>query len=212
MNLYNNKLTRRTNLWMRRHFIVPQLRAKLSNNDVTILCNNCTAGFVYHDFGMKFKTPTINLFFHGLDFFEFIEHLDYYLHQPLLQIPNPQYDPAAPDYLLAILSGGTDLKDIELHFLHYNFFEKAQEKWEARKKRINPDNLFLIWTFMGMEKDEGLYERTQRLPVKNKVLFVNHPVDHAKYPDFFYIKGFENQICLGQLGEFMDLKGHRYYD
>ena len=212
MNLYNNKLTRRTNLWMRKHFVVPQLRAKLNNNDATILCNNCIGGFVYHDFGLRFNSPTINMFFHGLDFFDFIEHLDYYLQQPLFQIPNPQYDLAAPDYPVAILRGGADLKDIELHFLHYKSFAEAEEKWEARKKRINPGNLFLIWSFVGMEKDEWLYKRAQQLPVKNKVLFVNHPVDHTKYPGFFYIKGFEKQVGLGQLGEFMDLRGHRYYD
>ena len=65
---------------------------------------------------------------------------------------------------------------------------------------------------MGMEQNEELYIRAQNLPVNNKVFFVNHPVDQEKYPDFFYIKGFENQIGTGQLGEFMNLKGERYYD
>ena len=74
------------------------------------------------------------------------------------------------------------------------------------------DSLYVIWTFMGMEPNEELYILAQNLPVKNKVLFVNHPVDQEKYPDFFYIKGFENRIGTGQLGEFMNLKGERYYD
>lgn len=213
MNLYNNKITRRTNLWIRNHIVCPQFRRKLHNTNATILCNNCTGGFVYHDFGMRFNSPTINMFFHGLDFFEFVEHFDAYISQPLTQIQNPKYDPDAPDYPVAVLSGGgTGLKDIEIHFLHYNSFVEANEKWEERKKRINLDNLFLIWTFMGMDKDEELYHRAQALPVKNKVIFVNHPIDHSEYLDFFYIKGFEKQIGLGQLGEYMDLCGHRYYD
>ena len=74
------------------------------------------------------------------------------------------------------------------------------------------DSLYVIWTFMGMEPNEELYILAQNLPVKNKVLFVNHPVDQEKYPDFFYVKGFENQIGTGQLEEFMNLKGERYYD
>lgn len=65
---------------------------------------------------------------------------------------------------------------------------------------------------MGMPQDEEIYAREQKLPVKNKVLFVNHPVNHEKYPNFFYIKGFENQVGTGQLGAFMNLKGERYYD
>lgn len=44
------------------------------------------------------------------------------------------------------------------------------------------------------------------------MIFVNHPIDNEKYPDFFYIKGFENQIGTGQLSAFVNLKGERYYD
>ena len=40
---------------------------------------------------------------------------------------------------------------------------------------------------MGMEKDEEIYNRAQNIPVKNKVIFVNHPIDHVKYPSFIYI-------------------------
>lgn len=96
--------------------------------------------------------------------------------------------------------------------MHYHSFEEANEKWEKRKARLHMDSLYVIWTFMGMEPNEGQYTRAQNLPVKNKVLFVNHPVDKEKYPDFFYIKGFERQVGTGQLGSFMNLKGERYYD
>lgn len=211
MNFYNNKFTRRWNKWYRFKFVTPAMKKKLYKKDISILCNNCIGGFVLHDFGLRFDSPTINLFFHGLDFFDFVEHVDYYIKQPLIQIENPKYDSNAPDYPVAILCGG-GLKDIEIHFLHYHSFEEAQEKWERRKSRLHPESLYLIWTFMGMERDEVLYRRAQHLPIKNKVLFVNHPVDHIKYPDFFYIKGFEDQIGTGQLGEYMNLFGKRYYD
>ncbi|MBD9050415.1 MAG: DUF1919 domain-containing protein [Ruminococcus sp.] len=110
-----------------------------------------------------------------------------------------------------MLPGG-DYKDIELHFLHYKSFAEANEKWETRKARLHFENLYLIWTFMGMAQDEKIYARAQNLKVANKVIFVNHPIDNEKYPDFFYIKGFENQIGTGQLSAFMNLKGERYYD
>lgn len=69
-----------------------------------------------------------------------------------------------------------------------------------------------MFTFMGMPKDEALYRRAENLPAKNKVFFVNHPVDPAEFPSFFYIRGFEKQIGLGLLGSFCDLLGHRFYD
>jgi len=78
-----------------------------------------------------------------------------------------------------------------LHFLHYNSFDEVNEKWEAHKPRLYLENLYVIWTFMGMSQDEVIYARAQNLSIKNKVLFVNHPVDKAKYSNFFYIKGFE---------------------
>lgn len=212
MDLYNGKITRRVNKWIRTKIVAPKKQANLKKKEISILCNNCTGGFILHDLGLRFDSPTINMFFHGLDFFDFVEHFEHYITQSLVQIPNPNYDPDAPDYPVAILSGGGLHKNIELHFLHYRSFEEANEKWEKRKARLHKDSLYLIWTFMGMEPNEEQYIRAQNLPVKNKVIFVNHPVDKDRYPDFFYIKGFENQIGTGQLGSFMNLKGERYYD
>lgn len=212
MNFYNLKITRRINKLIRNKFVIPPKKASIRKKDISILCNNCTGGLILHDLGLRFDSPTVNLFFHGLDFFEFIEHFEYYINQIPIQIANPKYDPDAPDYPVAILSGGENYKDIELHFLHYKTFDDALQKWETRKARLHLENLYVIWTFMGMPQDEKLYERAQNLPIKNKVIFVNHPVDKEKYPNFFYIKGFENQLGTGQLGEFMNLKGERYYD
>lgn len=212
LNLYNNKITHRTNKLIREKIRVKAIRKKLKNQYFTILCNNCTGGFILHDLGCRFNTPTINMFFHDLDFFDFIEHFDYYIKQPTIQIDNPHYDPYAPDYPVAVLKGDGNLKDLELHFLHYKTFEEANNKWEIRKARINFEKTYVIWTFMGMEENEELYLRAQNLPCKNKVIFVNHPVDNHKYPDFYYIKGFEDQVGLGQISKFQNLLGKRYYD
>ena len=72
--------------------------------------------------------------------------------------------------------------------------------------------MFVIWTFVGMQKEEKLYQRSQNLPVKNKVVFVNYLVDYVKYPSFVYIKGFANQIGLGLISQFMNLKDKGSYD
>lgn len=103
---YNGKITGRVNKYIRRSIVAPKKRKELRNKDVSILCNNCIGGFILHDLGLRFDTPTINMFFHDLDFFDFVEHFDYYIKQPLVQIKNPKYDKNAPDYPVAILSGG----------------------------------------------------------------------------------------------------------
>ena len=151
------------------------------------------------------------MFFHDLDFFDFIEHFDYYIAQPLIEIPNPKYDLNAPDYPVAIIRGGL-YKDIELHFLHYSSFDEVVDKWNSRKERIDIQNLFVIWSFVGMKRDDILYKRAQNLPIKNKIIFVNHSVDKKKYPDFYYIHGFEGKDGLGQISLYCNLFGKRYYD
>lgn len=35
-------------------------RRRLRNYSPTIISNNCCAGFIYHDLGLKFNSPTIN--------------------------------------------------------------------------------------------------------------------------------------------------------
>lgn len=212
MNLYNNKITRRTNKFLRDKVVAVSKRKQLVNNDFSLLCNNCTGGFILHDLGLRFNTPTINMYFHEFDFFDFVENLDYYLEKPLVECENPQYDKNAVDYPVAVLQGDDNHRDLELHFMHYPNFKVANEKWEDRKSRINKDNLFVIWTFKGLGIDEELYKRAQNLPVKNKVIFVNHPVNRDEYPSFYYIKGFENQVGLGLISDYCDLSGHRYYD
>lgn len=211
MDIRNRNIGLRLNRQLRK-IIAGRMKKSIKNDTFTIICNNCLGGFLYHDMGLRFNTPTINMFFHSLDFFDFVEHFDYYIENPLIQIPNPHYDKNDIDYPVAVLKGEDGLRDLELHFSHYKTFEEANSKWEARKKRINKDNMFVIFTFYGIRKDIDLYKRAQNLPVKNKLFFVNHPIDRVEYPSFFYIKGFENQVGVGQVGSFQNLMGKRYYD
>ena len=210
---FNIKLFGKINRFLRFHYVTPKMKNNLKNKDFSLLCNNCIGGMIYHDFGLQFKSPTINLFYHSLDFLDFIEYYDSYIDSPLVQISNPRYDPEAPDYPVALLkSTNGNHKDLEINFLHYKSFEDAKKSWETRKRRINTNNLFIIVTIAGLPYDEELYMRCENLPCKNKVFFVNHPVDSTKYPHFFYVKGFEKQTGLGNIMTYMNLNGQRYYD
>lgn len=66
-------------------------------------------------------------------------------------------------------------------------------KWEERKKRINKDNLFVIFTEQHLPEEDCTQELLQRfdaLPFKNKIVFTCKKRDDIK--SSVYIKEFKN--------------------
>lgn len=185
---WTKKIAAYVNAFFRKHLTIPRMRRKLRQTDFTLLSNNCFAGLFLHDLGLRFDTPTVNLFFRGTDFFDFLEHLDHYLSMPLEEISNSVPELAGLNYPVARISGGDVGKDIEIHFMHYTSFEEAETAWEKRKQRIHPDHLFAVWNYFE-SGDEAMFARAQALPLKHKMIIVNHPVDKQEYPDFRFVKG-----------------------
>ena len=215
MNINNNKITRRWNKFIREKFILPRIKKDSIPKDITLFSNNCLGGVIQHELGMRFNSPTVNLSFYSLDFFDFAEHIEYYLSIPLVEADNPKYLPAEYDkikYPIMKLSGNGEYPDLELHFLHYHSVHEAIETWNRRKARINWDNIYLLWTFSFGNYSQELYKRFEKIPVENKIAFVNHKVDEKEFPHLFYIKGFEKQDSIQQVLDYSDLFGHRYYD
>lgn len=204
---YNGKITRRWNKWFRNHFVAPQLRQRLVNKDVTILANNCNAGFIYHDLGLQFLSPTINLFFYKDHFFTFLEHLDEYLAEEIRECMSPQHKPEIP-YPVCNLGGKNSLPIIELHFNHYHSFKEAHDTWEKRKLRVNPDKIFVLFAFSD-DTDEAWIARFDKIRIRNKIALVNRPF--PQYASAYYIKGFE-KTGLGMAGDYDNLLGRRKYD
>ncbi len=56
-------------------------RLRNKNKTPTIISNNCIGGIIYHDLGLEFMSPTINLFFKNEDFFTFLNDIEYYINQ-----------------------------------------------------------------------------------------------------------------------------------
>lgn len=93
-----------------------------------------------------------------------------------------------------------------VHFVHYKTFEEAKRKWDERKRRINKDNMFIIFT-----DREGctleMIEEFDRLPYKNKIIFTNKK--NLKIDSNVYVPGFDNDSAVGLV---MDpLKTRPYY-
>ena len=159
-------------------------RKRLKNQNFSIIASNCVGTRIYHDLGMQFLSPTINLTIEMNDFVKFMENVKWYMEQEIVEIKGEKECPAGM------------LGDIRINFVHYETFEEGFLKWEERKKRINWENLFVI----GSERDGCTYETMQRfdkLPYKNKVILTHVP--YQEISSSYYIKGFENEDELGMI-------------
>lgn len=81
-------------------------------------------GVILHELGERFNSPTVNLFFGAEDYIKFLEKLDYYLGQTLVETQSDKDYPVAK------------LDDITIYFMHYPSFDEAKRIWEKRTERI----------------------------------------------------------------------------
>lgn len=154
-------------------------------------------GTLYHDIGMKFLSPTVNLAFEGPDFLSFVENLEENLHKEIIE-----YKTDKVSYPVG------KLDDIEIRFVHYRTFESAVEKWKERCQRVNLEKIFIMATDRdGMDSTKCL-ERFDKLPY-SKVMFT---AKKYPYPWAVYCPQFKNQQCVGVMTAIADFKGHRYYE
>ena len=116
-------------------FYFKRLRSRLKNKDFSLFSPNCYAGIIYHRLGMEFTSPTINMLFPvKKQYLKFVSNIAYYLQKDLVFVKDSDYNcPVAM------------LEDIKLVFNHYSSAQQANEAWEKRKRRVNYDNIFLIF-------------------------------------------------------------------
>lgn len=162
-------------------------RTRYINHDVTIISMNCTGGILYHDLGLKFMSPTINLYMKAEDFIKFCENMSYYL----------TIDKMLPCMDSTIVGNRKYpvvwLGDILLYLVHYHSVDDAQQKWNSRKRRINWDKIVVFNNDReGMTSE--LKDRFELLPYK-KVMFTHKPDNIHK--SCHYIPGYENDGCVG---------------
>ena len=54
----------------------------------SVICNNCTGAMVLHDYGIRFDTPTVNLFIRPKFYIEMLRDLSHYLNADIVNISN----------------------------------------------------------------------------------------------------------------------------
>lgn len=177
-----------------------ELQKKLTNTDFTIISSNCIGGILSHDLNQRFNSPTINLFFTAGDFVKFCVDLPNYLEAELVY----KKDNDGVDGKYPVCT----LKDIDIYFAHYKTFDECVIKWEERKKRIDFNNLFIIWTDRNNCTDE-LIEEFSKIQYK-KIMFSHKPMPN--YDFIVHVPGFERDGQVPMLNEYCDYKGTRYYE
>lgn len=159
------------------------LHIKIKDKNITILSNNCIAGFIYSDYHLKFNSPTINLSISPNDFIKFCKNLQHYIDSDLIEVINP-------DINSFIKIGGDKinfpvglLDDIIIYFQHSNNFLEAKYDWDRRKSRIIKDKIYIILvdTFC----DRKLIEDFMSIDFNHKIFLTGENLDISA--NTFYI-------------------------
>ncbi|WP_026519116.1 DUF1919 domain-containing protein [Butyrivibrio sp. FCS006] len=165
-------------------------RKRVNNHDFTIISMDCLGGILYHRLGMRFDSPTVNLWMKGEDFVHFCEHLKEYMEMELKFIDTEF------DYPVGVLDNGI-LPVVKLFFLHYDSEEEACLKWESRKKRVNYDNLYII-AKDGRINEDGI-KRLEKVKCNNLVVFTA-----KEYPKCRCVHPIQRYEGMDEVGPFLN--------
>ena len=175
-------------------------------NTPTIIANNCIGGIIYHNLGLEFKSPTINLYLENEDFLLFVLHLREFLNGELIEVTCDTKN--FPVGQITCEYGA-----IKIYFQHYETFHQAKAKWEQRTKRIDWDNIVVIME-EGIIASDKLVEKFETIPYVMKVLISNGNAGHIDvkngYPMYIYDKKYHPGKIL-DFGRFK-ISNKRYLD
>lgn len=153
--------------YCRRYLFHKRKQIRNKNKALTLITNNCVGGIVYHDLGLEFMSPTINLFFDNEDFFTFVNDIEYYANQEPVEV----FD-TGKNFPIGELRKGD--KSIRLYFMHYKTFDEAVEKWKKRAKKIDYNNLFIIFEYpQSLKKTDEIYKEFKNIKHTNKRMITN---------------------------------------
>ena len=169
------KIIERAKNKIKHTLLVNKVRRSVDLTNVSLISMNCIGGVFYHDVEARFLTPTINLFFTADDFIKFVNHMEHYLSVTPIVTMGKEYPVG-------------QLDDIKIYFMHFNSIDDAFNKWEERKKRINPDRVFVIMVEQNGFTDQNFHDFLRiKYP---KILFTRNPnhrsdnvVYYEKYKD-----------------------------
>lgn len=139
---------------------------------MTIISNNCSGAYLYHDLGLRFNSPTINLQILPGEYTKFCKNLKEYMSNEVREYKDLSKEHQEQIHHLL----GCDpyfpvgiLGDIAILFQHYKTFDEAKQKWDERKQRIDYNHIKFIFVLEKPYIEAAMEFGNSELP--NAVLF-----------------------------------------
>jgi uncharacterized protein (DUF1919 family) len=160
------------------------LRARLRDQNFTIVSNNCWGGHIYQLLGKPYQTPFIGLFFAPNCYLTLISRLRWYLSQPVRFTRRSRHDNINElrEQQGSLYPIGYLGDDIEVQFMHYKSEAEAAEKWARRVERVCRDDDRLFFKFCdrdGCTQDQ--LAAFDSAPIAHKVCFVSRPSPQLRH-------------------------------
>lgn len=199
----SKQLILRTNGRIQRYRLQKKICKSLHNvnaDGITFISQNCIGGVLYHDLGLQFLSPTVNVFIPEPGFMKMVLNLRYYMEKELEISWGDEYPIGK-------------LEDVVIHFMHYDTCKEAKDAWDKRKARIKWDKIFVI----GTDRD-GFnykdYEKWKQISYP-KILFTTNPEyieDSLCFPEYINDgqigdliserKFYQNKILVNKINEY----------
>ncbi len=183
-----------------------KLRKRNQNLTPTIVCNNCIAGVIYHNLGLQFQSPTINLFIKGEEYLEFVKNFEYYSKCDVVEV----HDEDQPYPVGKIVPNDDEHKEIKIFFQHYKSFDDAKKKWLERYKRVNWNNVYFLWEFYDTVYDNALMDEFDQLEGINHLLILHKNFSHIK--NAVYVSCYTDDKPKAKILQYDGITGKRYLE
>ncbi len=183
---------------------IKRMRKQLRNEEITLFTPNCLGGILFHDLGLRFLSPTVNLMMTQTDFLEFVLHLDEYINGEFEFIEKKEHECPC-----AYLYRSNSDKKIMVAFTHYKTEKEALEKWNSRKVRINKDNIFIFIEERDVISKQDL-EKLASLKVRGIVAFTCN--EYKDIPYAVYLPKYNKDGEVGNILKKNHITGSREYE
>lgn len=154
-----------------------------------MISNDCWGAEVYRHFDLAYHTPFVGLFMMAPCYIKLLQNLPQFLSSPLTFQKHSKYPEMEAfrasrekQYPIGLLDG-----EVEVHFLHYQSWEQAQETWSKRVDRVNYNNLFVKFDASKDGANRDLAKTFSQLPFKNKIILSKEYIPDIPYS--LHIKG-----------------------
>ena len=157
-------------------------RKRNQRTHFTLHVGNCIGGYIYHQLGVAFESPMINMMICDDAFYKIMCRPDYYFSHSIAPFEDPEF----PELISGIID------DVIVHFNHYKTFEEGVDAWNRRVKRIDSDNVYIIAADIRLTPE--MIADYGNVRCKKLVIFTSGDYD---YPWCFKVKRYDGLPHVG---------------